>query len=43
MEIVETRISSVGGFKLYMVEFVTEGEEKIIVKVENEADQNCTR
>lgn len=28
MEIVQIRISSVGGFKLYMVEFVTEGEEK---------------
>ena len=43
MEIVETRISSVGGFKLYMVEFVTEGEEKITVKVENETDAELAR
>ncbi len=43
MEIVETRISSVGGFELYMVEFVTEGEEKITVKVENETDAELAR
>lgn len=43
MEIVETRISSVGGFKLYMVEFVTEGEEKITVKVENETEAELAR
>ncbi|OYR19277.1 hypothetical protein [Brucella thiophenivorans] len=43
MDIVETRISSVGGFKLYMVEFVTEGEERISVKVENETDAELNR
>lgn len=43
MEIVETRISSVGGFKLYMVEFVTEGEEKVTVKVENETEAELAR
>ncbi|MBB5701779.1 hypothetical protein FHS76_001641 [Ochrobactrum daejeonense] len=43
MGIVETRISSLGGFKLYLVEFVTEGEEKITVKVENETESELAR
>ncbi len=43
MQIVETRISSVGGFKLYMVEFITEGEERITVKVENDMDEELRR
>ena|SRR5690606_32150414 len=43
MDIVETRISSIGGFKLYLVEFVTEGEERVTVKVENDIDDELTR
>lgn len=43
MEIVQIRISSVGGFKLYMVEFVTEGEERITVRIENDTDKELRR
>ncbi|MBV2144631.1 hypothetical protein KUG47_14115 [Falsochrobactrum sp. TDYN1] len=43
MEIVETRISSIGGFKLYAVEFVTQGEERVTVRVENETDAELRR
>ncbi|WP_273724904.1 hypothetical protein [Brucella gallinifaecis] len=43
MEIVETRISSVGGFATYMVEFITESEERISVKVENDTGAELSR
>ncbi len=43
MNIVETRISSIGGFKLYAVEFVTEGEERVTVKVENDTEDELRR
>ncbi|MFD1197045.1 hypothetical protein ACFQ3K_01705 [Brucella gallinifaecis] len=43
MDIVEVRVSSVGGFATYMVEFVTEGEERITVKVENETGSELSR
>lgn len=43
MDIVETRISSLGGFRVYLVEFVTEGEERVSVKVENETGAEIRR
>ncbi len=43
MYIVETRISSIGGFKLYAVEFVTDGDERVTVKVENDIGAELTR
>lgn len=43
MGIVETRISSIGGFKLYSVEFVTESEERVTVKVENDTQTELKR
>lgn len=43
MDIVETRVSSLGGFATYLVEFVTEGEERISVKVENETGAELPR
>lgn len=43
MEIVETRVSSIGGFKLYAVEFVTGGEERVTVKVENDTEGELPR
>lgn len=43
MEIVETRVSSLGGFAIYMVEFVTESEERITVKVENDTEAELSR
>ncbi|MBC2886813.1 hypothetical protein H7Q97_15610 [Ochrobactrum sp. CM-21-5] len=43
MDIVETRVSSIGGFRLYLVEFITEGEERITVKVENDTDEELDR
>lgn len=43
MDIVETRVSSIGGFKLYLVEFVTEGDERVSVKVENDIDDELDR
>ncbi len=43
MTIVETRVSSIGGFKLYAVEFVTENEEKITVKIENDSEKELKR
>lgn len=43
MEIVETRVSSVGGFKLYTIEFITEGEEKLTVRIENETEAELAR
>jgi hypothetical protein len=43
MDIVETRVSSLGGFATYMVEFVTESEERITVKVENDTGAELSR
>ncbi|OYR15712.1 hypothetical protein [Brucella grignonensis] len=43
MDIVETRVSSLGGFATYMVEFVTESEERITVKVENDTEAELSR
>lgn len=43
MDIVETRVSSVGGFKLYTVDFVTGGDEKVSVRVENDTDGKLRR
>ncbi|MDH7787817.1 hypothetical protein QBD01_003844 [Ochrobactrum sp. 19YEA23] len=43
MEIVETRIGSIGGFKLYTVEFIAEGDEKVFVTFENETGAELKR
>ncbi|KAB0572983.1 hypothetical protein J3U99_01525 [Brucella pituitosa] len=43
MDIVETRVSSLGGFATYIVEFVTESEERITVKVENDTEAELSR
>lgn len=43
MQIVETRISSIGGFKLYAVEFIAPGDERVTVKVENDTDAELSR
>lgn len=43
MEIVETRISSISGFQLYAVEFITAGDDKVTVKVKNDTDGELPR
>ena len=43
MNIIETRVSSVGGFKIYTVEFIMEGEERVTVRIENKTDAELTR
>ncbi|MFC4624944.1 hypothetical protein ACFO1V_06860 [Daeguia caeni] len=43
MDIIETRISSIAGFQLYQVEFMTAGEEQVTVKVRNDSNSELPR